>query len=214
MSWRVLIALIVLMLGAAGLAGVALGDWLAAKAPGVSDTTRANLPQTDKTPVLDASGRPYVPEPPQPLIDGSQGVPKRVVTDQWEVKPLSLFDGFIDPMVVISRDGQSYTVSDMLSQAGRDLPQGPTDIQTIDIASSNVATTTTNRSTDSVAQTAPAPVTSWQDELKKAIETCNKAGFFERPSCLDRARERFCTPNQAWGKTPMCPAKPTPGLMN
>lgn len=197
------------MLAAAGLAGVGLGDWFAAQAPHASETTRANLPQANNELVLDASGRPFVPEPPQPLIDGSQGVPPKASGLAWEVQPLSLFDGFIDPMVIISRDGQSYTVGDMLSQAGRDLPQGPADIQTLDVTSPTVSSVTATEVIPAQSQSAQPtqPPLSWQDQLKNAVDTCQKGGFFSRPSCLERAREQFCTPNDAWGKHPLCPAK-------
>jgi hypothetical protein len=203
MSWRFLISFIVIMLAVAGFAGFGMGDWLVSQAPGASNTTRTNIPVATLQPQTDASGRTIIPEPPQPLIDGSLGVPQPTQGQLWELQAQSLFDGFIDPMVIISREGQSYTVGDMLSQAGQDLPQGPTDIQTLDVTSPSVASVTAT-----VPITAPEKASqSWQDQLKAAVETCEAGSFFGRPNCLEKAREKFCTPNQGWGRHPLCPTR-------
>ena len=222
MSWRFLIIVLVIMLAAAGMAGVGLGEWLVAKAPGASETTRANLPEPVINTSRDASGQLIVPQAPQPLIDGGLGVPPPAKAQLWEVQRNSLFDGFIDPMVIISRDGQSYTVGDMLSKAGQDLPQGPTDIQTLDVtqaggARSAIAPTSAGPKPlpppplsppTVVAQTnTPSARLSWQDQLKETVEKCDAGSFFDLPTCMERARDRFCTPNNAWGKHPLCPAR-------
>ncbi len=217
MSWRFLIIFLVIMLAAAGMAGVGVGEWLVAKAPGALDATRTNLPEPESKTVRDASGRVIIPEAPQPLIDGGLGVPPQAKAQLWEVQPNSLFDGFIDPMVIISRDGQSYTVGDMLSKAGQDLPQGPTDIQTLDVTQVGAVSSTAAPNASSpkplplppqLAQSAtPRQTLSWQDQLKEAVEKCDAGSFFDLPSCMERARDRFCTPNNAWGKHPLCPAR-------
>ncbi len=217
MSWRFLIIFLVLMLAAAGMAGIGVGEWLVAKAPGALDPTRINLPEPESKTERDSSGRVVIPAAPQPLIDGGLGVPPQAQAQLWEVKPNSLFDGFIDPMVIISRDGQSYTVGDMLSKAGQDLPQGPTDIQTLDVTQDGAASSTPAPNASSprplplppqLAQSAtPRQALSWQDQLKEAVEKCDAGSFFDLPSCMERARDRFCTPNNAWGKHPLCPAR-------
>lgn len=217
MSWRFLIIFLVMMLAAAGMAGIGVGEWLVAKAPGTLDAAHTNLPEPESKTKRDSSGRVIIPEAPQPLIDGGLGVPPQAKAQLWEVQPNSLFDGFIDPMVIISRDGQSYTVGDMLSKAGQDLPQGPTDIQTLDVTQVGAASSTATPNASSpqplplppqlARSTTPRQTLSWQDQLKEAVEKCDAGSFFDLPSCMERARDRFCTPNNAWGKHPLCPAR-------
>jgi hypothetical protein len=224
MSWRFLIIFLVIMLAAAGMAGVGVGEWLVAKAPVSLDAARNNLPEPESKTVRDSSGRAIIPEAPQPLIDGGLGVPPQAKALLWEVQPNSLFDGFIDPMVIISRDGQSYTVGDMLSNAGQDLPQGPTDIQTLDVTQVGAAIPTRApgasspqplpllppqlaQSAQSAQSATPRQTLSWQEQLKEAVEKCDAGSFFDLPSCMERARDRFCTPNKAWGKIALCPAR-------
>lgn len=59
-------------------------------------------------------------------------------------------------------------------------------------------------------QPSPAPVQqTWQQKLKSDLEQCEKQGFFQRPTCVQNARNRYCGPNNAWGKMPDCPARST-----
>jgi hypothetical protein len=50
-------------------------------------------------------------------------------------------------------------------------------------------------------------VISWQQSLKQELEQCSKLGFFQRPTCLQNARNKYCAPSDAWGKTADCPAR-------
>jgi len=202
MSWRFLIILLVIMLATAGMAGVGLGEWLVTKAPSASETTRANLPEPTTKTERDISGRVIIPQPPQPLLDGGLGLPNQAKVQLWELQPNSLFDGFIDPMVIISREGQSYTVGDMLSKAGQDLPQGPTDIQLLDVTQAGGASSAATPNSNATRSVLP-----WQDQLKEAVEKCDAGSFFDLPNCMERARDKFCTPNKAWGKHPLCPGR-------
>ena len=55
-------------------------------------------------PVLDANGRPYVAQPPQPRIDGTLGVPDKPADREWAINTVSLFDSVSDPNVKLSRE--------------------------------------------------------------------------------------------------------------
>jgi len=48
---------------------------------------------------------------------------------------------------------------------------------------------------------------SWQASLRQDLQACSAQGFFDRPSCAWAARNKYCEPNNAWGKVGDCPAK-------
>src|SRR5690606_4130389 len=47
----------------------------------------------------------------------------------------------------------------------------------------------------------------WQASLRQALRACEAASFFDRPSCSWAARNKYCTPNNAWGQIEDCPAR-------
>lgn len=202
MSWRVLFVFVVLLLAASAAAGVGLGNWLVDQAPSISAEARTN---TERSPemVLDAAGRPLAAIPPQPLLDGSLGQPQEKIQPMWEVQAVSLFDTNLDPMVVLARGDESYTVSDMLSQAGAGLIQGEGDVAIVDLTAQSESS---SKAATTVAQ-APVPAArAWDEQLADAIDACQNVGFFSRPGCIERARKKFCEPNRAWGRHPLCPS--------
>ena len=203
MSWRWILVLVVLILGASAAGGVAVGDWLVAQAPTISADGKTN---TAKPPaiVLDAAGRPLAGLAPQPLVDGSLGIPQTQIQPMWEIEAVSLFETNLDPMVVLSRGDETYTVSDMLTQAGAGLAQGPSDIATVDVTGSTPDATVATAPQASMAK--PQQGKGWQDQLADAIKACDDVGFFSRPSCVERAQKKFCEPNRAWGRYQLCPA--------
>src|SRR3546814_20598207 len=90
MSWRVLFAALLLALGAAAWGGIQLGDWLVAHAPKATAAPGQER-LASQEPVLAATGRPYVAQPPQQRLDGPLGVPDQPVGTSWPVSPLSRF---------------------------------------------------------------------------------------------------------------------------
>ena len=204
MSWRVLIGFVVLVMAGSAMGGVALGNWLVDQSPGVTAEARTNTGQRLEV-VRDAAGRPLSSVAPQPLVDGGMGVPPLPLATDWQVQGVSLFDTVLDPMVVLARGDQSFTVSDMLSSAGQGLAQGPSDVATID-----VTTTQPVASPPQVVATAPVAATptyvDWRVQLTQAINACSSVGFFSRPNCIERARKKFCEPNKAWGQDENCPS--------
>jgi hypothetical protein len=204
MSWRFLFVFIVLLLTASVVSGVALGNWFVDQAPRLTGEPRTNTSPPLEV-VLDAAGRAVASEAPQPLTDGTLGLPKPQAAPMWQVLPISLFDMALDPMVVLARGDESYTVSDMLTQAGQGLAQGPADIAMIDVtggANVGVAPITTAQTPSSVAALSEQ---TWQQQLDAAIKACATVGFFSRPGCIERARRKFCDPNKGWGREALCP---------
>ena len=203
MTWRWLFVFVILMLAASAAAGVALGNWLVDAAPSISADGRTNITRAPEV-VRDAAGRPLTAVPPQPLLDGSLGAPLEKIQPMWEVQAVSLFETNLDPMVVLGRGDDAYTVSDMLSQAGAGLVQGEGDVATVDLTAQVEAQP---NQIDQVAQAAMAAptATDWRDQLADAVAACQNVGFFSRPDCIKRARQKFCEPNNAWGNHPLCP---------
>ncbi|ANN75813.1 hypothetical protein [Bordetella flabilis] len=229
MSWRVLFATLLVALGASAWGGIQFGDWLVAHAPAATRTPG----QTDanQEPILDADGRPYTAQPPQPRIDGTLGVPDRPTGTNWTVATVSLFDTVKDPSVQISRNNITMDEARQLAAATQsDLPSGPNDVTTLDLATQQAQTqqsaqqyaqiqASRNVSQQPMIQSVdmPAPQQQasagagqkgWQDALRRELAQCADAGFFERPTCSWNARNKYCAPNQAWGTIPECPNRP------
>jgi len=125
------------------------------------------------------------------------------IQPMWELETVSLFETNLDPMVVLGRGDDSYTVSDMLTGAGAGLAQGEGDVAIVDLT----VQPELERETPTQVAQAPAARTSWQEQLVEAVNACQNVGFFSRPDCLKRAREKFCEPNRAWGNHPLCPSR-------
>jgi hypothetical protein len=191
MSWRWLFVFVILMLAASAAGGVALG---------ISADARTNTTRSPEI-VRDAAGRPLAAVPPQPLLDGSLGAPLEKIQPIWELEAVSLFETNLDPMVVLGRGDDAYTVADMLSGAGAGLEPGEGDIATVDLTAQLDAKLP---APVAVAQ-ASAATPSWQQQLANAVNACQNVGFFSRPDCIKRARQKFCEPNRAWGDHPLCP---------
>lgn len=136
MSWRVLFAVLLLAVGAAAFGGIQLGDWLVAHAPQATPAPGQEETEASQQPVLDANGRPYVAQPPQPRVDGSLGVPEKPAGSDWAIPTVSLFDTVTDPSVQISRTNVSQEQARQLA-ANSDvpLPSGGSDVTTLDLQS-------------------------------------------------------------------------------
>lgn len=189
------------------MAGAMLGNWLVNEAPMAAEGSRTNLHTTSET-VLDASGRPLAGIAPQPLSDGSLGVPQPMIQPMWEIQAVSLFDSNLDPMVSLAIGNQSYTISDVLNQAGAGLGQEGSDIATIDVTVGG----SSGGASDPIGALSGAGKNAqtqagWEQALDDAIRACNAVNFFSRPGCIDRAQQQYCAPNNAWGKNRHCPSR-------
>jgi len=219
MSWRVLFATLLLGLGAAAWGGIQLGDWLVAHAPKAT-AAPGQESLVSQEPILDANGKPYVAQPPQPRVDGTLGVPDKPSGESWTVSTVSLFDTTTDPSVHISRDNISMDEArELAASSAVPLPSGTSDVTTLDLQS--LPPTTTVPPPDQQAYAVNPPVTmpnapnqapadsgAWKEALQRELAHCANQGFFERPTCSWNARNKYCGPNRAWGTIAECPRRP------
>jgi hypothetical protein len=205
MSWRALIFFLLLALLASWQGGRQLGLWLVEQAPeSISSSTTATQARGQ---VLDADGKPLAPQPPQPRIDGTLGVPREMAPVEWTIEA-----------VIASRaDANSYKKegdededdgeeSEEDRDARRDRTSDPDSVRAVDVSPPASSSSTTR------PVTTPAPLFTWRDELKKELTQCNSVGFFRRPGCIDAAQTKYCGPNKAWGKVAECPDRGTSNI--
>lgn len=205
MSWRALFFFLLLALVASWQGGRQLGLWLVEQAPesiSSSSNTTENRGQ-----VLDADGKPLAPQPPQPRIDGTLGVPREMAPVEWTIEA-----------VIASRaDANSYKKegeedeedgeeSQEDRDARRDRTSDPDSVRAVDVSPPASSSSTTR------PVITPAPLFTWRDELKKELTQCNSVGFFRRPGCIDAAQTKYCGPNKAWGKVAECPDRGTSNI--
>lgn len=230
MSWRLLFATLLVAVGAAAWGGIQLGDWLVAHAPQASPAPGQEENAWSQQPVLDANGRPYVAQPPQPRVDGTLGVPERPAGHEWTIPTVSLFDTVTDPAVQLSRSSVSMDEARQIAaHSDVPLPSGNSDVTTLDLAAMGGQQPGGPPTAQGPIQAAPgvglnpqplvaqapgqvagqgAASGSWQDALRRELAVCADKGFFERPTCSWNARNRYCAPNRAWGTIAECPPKP------
>ena len=220
MSWRLLFLVLVLALGASALGGMQLGDWLVQKAP-VAVAAPGEAERDPDEVVLDANGKPYTQQPPQPLVNGTLGVPEQSAGADWQIATLSLFDTVKDPNVVISRNRVGAAEARHIAEAGASL-SGPQDVVTVDVARPGEGSHPSpipGQAPLTYADPAVPPQGGqptqpqansqggWQQAFQAEMAKCNNAGFFERPTCAWNARNRYCAPNNAWGQVDGCPRR-------
>lgn len=203
MSWRALILFLLLAVVASWQGGRQLGLWLVEQAP--DSIASASNPGEDRRQALDADGKPLAPQPPQPRIDGTLGVPREMQPIEWSIAP-----------VLASRDdANSYKKDGEEDEDDEDAEQdsntrlnreGPDSVRTVDVRAQ-----TAGAQTARPGAAVPTPTGNWQDALKKELAQCSSVGFFKRPSCIQSAQNKFCGPNNAWGKVADCPSRDTPG---
>jgi hypothetical protein len=193
MSWRVLIIFLLFTLVASWQGGKQLGYWLIDQAP--ESIASASDASKDREQVLDADGKPLAPQPPQPRIDGTLGVPREMEPVEWTITA-----------VIASReDANSYKGDDEDEDADSNdnvdpANTSPDSVRTVDVSAGSKATS------GQVATAKLSSAESWQQQLKKELAQCSSVGFFRRPACIEAAQKKYCDPNNARGKIPECPS--------
>ena len=214
MSWRVLIVFLVLAGVASWQGGVQLGNWLVTRAP---DTVASVADKDYKTLKLDALGRPITAQPPQPRIDGTLGVPREITPIEWAIEAITADDFEIDPnKMKVDDDDESPASEGSETADAKLLAQNSTRRTDRPDAAANLSTASSSGQRPAAPPVPPGitvTVISWQLSLKQELEQCAKVGFFQRPTCLQNARIKYCAPNDAWGKTADCPARQSESLI-
>lgn len=216
MSWRSIFALLIIAAAASVWGGLRLGNWLVAHGPAVVITLseRTEMPTV---PVLDADGNPFTAQPPQPLPDGHLGIPGKLPEVAWQIPEESLDETKSNQVVAVATTPITMVEAQQIaagnSGGGRNLV-GIADVgnlmgdnsakqplQPIDAPNAPPPPPTATE------RTPPSGSTAWQASLRQDLQACSAESFFDRPSCAWAARNKYCTPNNAWGATPDCPDK-------
>src|SRR5690625_5097955 len=217
MSWRAIFIALLFMAAASAWAGLQLGEWLVAYGP-----TITNAPDDNRFTIqslLDADGKPFTPAPPQPLVDGRLAIPQAPAPIDWDVADKSLIESEEPLLIAVA------TTSITMHQAQQISGSGPTtNGGLLGIADAGALMDSLNQGSAMPLQpiempeqlnnqpvinnnAAPAPRGNWQAELQQALKACEAESFFDRPSCAWTARNRYCTPNNAWGQIQECPER-------
>ena len=220
MSWRSIFVILVLAAGASVWGGLRLGEWLVAHGP-VATATSHHAPLVT-VPVLDADGKPYTARPPQPLVDGRMAIPEELPQIAWHIPESSLDETKSNQVIPVATTSitmveaqqiaagggsNSFTgiadVGDLMgglnqrSQGGQGDQSGQP-LQPIEAP---------NMPPPQVASRPVGNTGAWQAQLRQDLQACDAESFFDRPSCAWAARNKYCTPNNAWGRVADCPAK-------
>ncbi|MFW7340587.1 hypothetical protein V0R37_03475 [Pollutimonas sp. H1-120] len=214
MSWRFIFAILVLAAGASAWGGLRLGDWLVAHGPVAP--IPPERPELSAVPVLDANGLPYVAQPPQPLLNGQQGVPDAPTAIAWQIPETSLDETTSNPAIPVATTPITMDEAQLIAQSNNAAPglQGIADVGSLGLGASTPAGQKAPLQPIEVAPPPPPPPVAaagnnqaWQASLRQDLQACSAQGFFDRPSCAWTARNKYCEPNNAWGRVRDCPAK-------
>lgn len=213
MSWRIIFAILIVAIGASAWGGLRLGDWLVAHGP-VAPVIPAH-PELSSVPVLDADGRPYTAQPPQPLVNGQLGVPQQPDQIAWQIPEASLDETKSNPTIDLATTTISMDEAIMIAEMNENPQrlQGIADISGLGLGDGAFgnASNAPLQPIEVAPPPPPPPPTSnnraWQASLRQDLQACSAQSFFSRPSCAWAARKKYCEPNNAWGRVSDCPAK-------
>lgn len=211
-----------LMVAAAG--GAWFGHMLVQQAP------KSTVPAASgSTPIAIGLNGGQIPEPPQPRVDGTLGVPQRGPAIPVPSAPLvSILDDANVPIPVSSTSrGGGRKEDDLealllrennfLSNNGAAGAQQPAPAGTVPQTASNAPAPAQRRDGElppelafAVALPADAPPPSstpaWLGNLRASLARCSTQRYFSQNECEQRLRLQHCEPNRGWGQVPECPA--------
>lgn len=208
MSWRLLIVVFLIAIGASVWGGIALGNWLIEHGP-LRSPAMAELTEPSLLPTLDADGKPFTAQPPQPLVSGLLAVPEPIEPIDWAVHNQAADHD--NPPIALA----TTRITMAEAQAVTNPPSG-SGLQGI-ASVGNLGRSHTTTAIQPVDVTTPPPPPpqqvasttdpNWRAQLQRELHACSQRGFFDRPSCSWDVRNKYCGPNNAWGKVAGCPSK-------
>lgn len=204
MSWRILFILLLVAAGASAWGGVRLGEWLVAHGP-ATPVVSEELVHAD-IPTLDADGRPFMAQPPQPLINGQLGIPQPVTDIAWHIEQDALSEITDNPSISIATTTITMDEALQIAAAGNNDFQGIADVGDLGLGAADFNPVVVQQTATS-QQPSGGNDQGWQNSLSQELQACSALGFFDRPSCAWAARNRYCEPNNGWGRYRDCPAK-------
>jgi len=225
MSWRSIFAILILALAGSAWGGLRLGEWLVAHGPAqvkIAD----HMGDTAAVPVLDANGKPYAAQPPQPLPDGRLGYQEPPAEIDWQIAAKSLDETKSNQVVAVATTPITMVEAQRIAASNNQKLVGIADVGNLmagveQRSAPQAPTHTPIQPIEAPGGTEPAPApaanpapianrgasNAWQARLRQDLQACSAESFFDRPSCAWAARNKYCTPNNAWGTAPDCPAK-------
>ncbi|NLC36786.1 MAG: hypothetical protein GX772_10160 [Alcaligenaceae bacterium] len=220
MSWRFIFAILIITLGASAWGGVRLGEWLVAHGP-VKPEIKNTPPELAEVPVLDADGRPFVAQAPQPLVNGRLGIPEAHDPVLWELEAPSVAETQAETPISLATTTISMEEAIQIANSNPHGLQGLADVGDLLGGGDTIGNPPAPHAepffqpVDITIPPPPSPPVSsspqttgnWEAALQQELQACSKLGFFDRPSCSWAARNKYCEPNNAWGRTRDCPAK-------
>ena len=219
MSWRFIFAILIIALGASAWGGMRLGEWLVAHGP-VKPEVKTTPPELADVPVLGADGKPFVALAPQPLVSGRLGIPEPPEPTQWEMEAPSVTETQAETPISLATTTISMDEAIQIANANPHGLQGLADVGDL-MGGGNSANLAPSAQGQQFIQpvdiSAPPPAPpvltgaqtagNWEAALRQELQACSQLGFFDRPSCSWAARNKYCEPNNAWGRTRDCPDK-------
>lgn len=213
MSWRVILVLLLALAGASAWGGLRLGEWLVAHGPEASAPPEADA---SAMPMLDADGKPFVAQPPQPQVDGRLTIPAGTDPIPWEIPGDALETIMANTSIGLANTTISLDEARQIAASDRGTPlQGIADVSGLGLGALGTNAPQPLQPIEmppmpgapSQAPAAPQAGGSWQNQLSQELQACAKMGFFSRPSCAWAARNKYCEPNNAWGRWGDCPTR-------
>jgi hypothetical protein len=208
-------AVLLVLAGASAWGGLRLGEWLVAHGP--TATAAPGRPELAPVEVLDADGRPFSQQPPQPLVNGQLAIPQSQDPVQWQVADNAASETLSNELIAVSTSAITMVEAEQIAAIEQGRLSGIGDVG--DLMANLGSQNTGNMPLQPIEMPdqPPPPETpmntraggpaNWQALLHNELQQCSLESFFDRPSCTWAARNKYCTPNNAWGQITDCPSK-------
>jgi len=189
--------------------GVLFGLWLSWNAP-VDRAAEAPVPvaqgRPGEAPVAAVDQQTYLPEPPQPRMDGTRGVPSRPVRPNAPIPMVSAAD---EPqpdtlLSTIAPDLQEVNPGSPLPAHLSEVPPSQAPRTIVQPSSPQVATVVAGANGEAAAGAAGQEP--WLQSLRAELAGCASQGAVGRVICSEKARWKYCNTDNRWGRVAECPA--------